>query len=239
MATTTIATPTGTVEGYLAVPQPEVSGPGPWPGVVVVHDVVGLSDDVRTITDRFATAGYLAVAPNLYARGGFARCVRTVFRELVAGTGQAHDDLDAARGHLAGRPDCTGRVGVVGFCLGGGFALLAATRDFDASAPYYGEVPADTSILDGACPIVASYGGRDVSLRGAAATLDTVLTDLRVAHDVKEYPGAGHSFLNDTVGGPLGSLLKVAGVGHHQPSADDAWRRILAFFDAHLVRAEA
>lgn len=125
-------------------------------------------------------------------------------------------------------------------CLGGGFALAAAATGFDASAPNYGRLPRDApAVLAGACPIVASYGGRDVSLRGAAAKLETVLTDLGVEHDVREYPGAGHSFLNHTVGGPLGSVLKVAGVGHHQPSADDAWRRILAFFDAHLVRADA
>lgn len=226
----------GTIDGYLAVPQPEVSGQGPWPGVVVVHDAMGLSDDIRGIAERFATAGYLAVVPNLYARGGFARCVRTVFRELFAGHGRAHDDLDAARAELTGRADCTGRVGIAGFCMGGGFALLGATREFDASAPYYGEVPADTSILDGACPVVASFGARDKlpRMKGAAARLDRALTEHGVPHDVKEYPRAGHSFAN-RMAGPLNALLRVTGMAYHHESSEDAWRRMMAFFATHLA----
>lgn len=233
---TTIATKDGPIDGYLAAPQVEVSGAGPWPGVVVVHDITGVSDDIRAIADRFATAGYLAVAPNLFARGGFVRCVRGVFRELVAGSGRTHDDLDAARQHLAGRSDCTGRVGVVGFCMGGGFALLAASRAFDASAPYYGELPADLSVLDGACPVVASFGRRDPapSMKGAAGRLTHALRELAVPHDVKEYPDAGHAFANRFAPGPLNALLRVPGVAYHHESSEDAWRRVLAFFATHL-----
>ena len=233
---TTIQTPHGDIDGYLAVPQVEVSGPTPWAGVVVVHDVIGMSDDTRSITDRFATAGYVTIAPNLYSRGGFVRCVRSVFRELVAGTGRAHDDIEAARQHLANRHDCTGRVGVVGFCMGGGFALLAATRSFDASAPYYGELPADLSVLDGACPIVASFGGRDPvpPMKGAADRLTEALREYDVPHDVKEYPEAGHSFANRVVTGPLNALLRVPGLAYHHESSEDAWRRVLAFFATHL-----
>lgn len=232
---TTITTPDGTIDGYLAVPQPEVTGPAPWPGVVLVHDAMGMSDDIRGIADRFATAGYVAVVPNLYARGGFARCVRTVFRELTAGKGRAHDDIDAARLALTGRDDCTGKVGVAGFCMGGGFALLGATRDFDASAPYYGEVPADTSILDDACPVVASFGARDrlPGMKGVADRLDHALTDYGVPHDVKEYPGVGHAFAN-RMAGPLDVLARVTGMGYHHGSAEDAWRRVMSFYATHL-----
>jgi carboxymethylenebutenolidase len=232
---TTITTPDGTIDGYLAVPQPEVSGPAPWPGVVIAHDALGMSDDVRGIAERFATAGYVAVVPNLYARGGFARCVRGVFREMVAGKGRAHDDLDAARTALVERADCTGKVGIAGFCMGGGFALLGATREFDASAPYYGELPADTSILDGACPVVASFGARDKlpNMRGAADRLDTVLTGYEVPHDVKEYARAGHSFAN-RMAGPFNALLRVGGMAYHHESAEDAWRRVMTFFATHL-----
>lgn len=233
---TTITTPDGTIDGYLAVPQPEVAGPAPWPGVVLAHDAAGMSDDIRGIADRFATAGYVALVPNLYARGGFARCVRSVFRELLAGRGRAHDDIDAARVALTERADCTGKVGIGGFCMGGGFALLAATRDFDASAPYYGGLPADMSILDGACPVVASFGARDrlPGMKGAAGRLDAVLTDYGVPHDVKEYPAAGHSFAN-RLAGPLNVLLRVGGLAYHHESAEDAWRRVLAFFATHLA----
>jgi carboxymethylenebutenolidase len=232
----TIPSRNGEIEGYLALPQIEVSGPTPWPGVVVVHDLTGLSDDIRAITDRFATAGYVATAPNLYSRGGFPRCVRSMFGDLVAGRGRVFDDLDAARQLIANRHDCSGRVGVVGFCVGGGFALLAATRAFDASAPYYGDLPADLSVLEGACPIVASYGGRDPmpTLRGAAGKLRAALREHGVPHDVKEYPAAGHSFANRVVPGPLNLLLRVPGIAYHHESSEDAWQRVLAFFAEHL-----
>jgi carboxymethylenebutenolidase len=224
----------GEIEGYLTVPTPAVSGTGPWPGVVVVHDALGMSDDVRTIAERFATAGYLAVAPDLFSRGGFLRCVRAVFGQLASGSGQAFDDIEAARTLLAGRDDCTGQVGVAGFCMGGGFALLAAPRGFQASAPYYGAVPGDTSVLRGSCPVVASFGGRDRPLRGAAAKLESALTELGVPHDVKEYPDAAHGFANRLSLGPFGPLARVAGFGYHHESAEDAWRRVLTFFGEHL-----
>lgn len=224
----------GDIPGYLARPQPQVAGDPPWPGVVVVHDALGLSDDIRTIADRFATAGYLAIVPDLYGRGGAMRCVRSVFAQLQAGHGQAHDDIDAARRLLTDRDDCTGKVGVAGFCMGGGFALLAAAREFDASAPYYGFLPADESLLDGACPIVASYGAKDRALSGTAAKLDRLLTERGIPHDVKEYPDAGHSFANRIMTGPFNRMARIAGLHYHHESAEDAWRRVLAFFAEHL-----
>jgi carboxymethylenebutenolidase len=82
--------------------------------------------------------------------------------------------------------------------------------------------------------MVASYGGRDRSLPGAAAKVEAVLAELDVPHDVKEYPDAGHGFLNRHNGGPLNVVMRLAGFGYHQPSAEDAWGRILRFFDTHL-----
>jgi carboxymethylenebutenolidase len=224
----------GAIRGYLAEPQQAVSGPPPWPGVVIVHDAGGLSQDIRNITDRFATAGYLALSPDMYSRGGLARCVKSVFKSLTAGEGQAFDDIDAARQVLAARADCTGKIGVVGFCMGGGFALVAASREFDASAPYYGQLPTDLSVLDGACPIVASFGAKDFTLKGAAAKLESELSARGIAHDVKEYPAAGHSFANQLHLGPLNLLLKVAGFRYHHESSEDAWRRVFTFFGEHL-----
>ncbi|WP_375335666.1 dienelactone hydrolase family protein [Blastococcus sp. TML/C7B] len=81
---------------------------------------------------------------------------------------------------------------------------------------------------------MASYGGRDRTLPGAAERLDEALTGLAVDHDVKEYPQAGHSFMNRHNAGPLAVLERVAGFGYHHPSAEDAWRRILGFFSHHL-----
>ena len=225
------AVSTTELTAHLAVPP---VGAGPWPGVVVLHEAFGLTDDIRQQADRLAAAGYLALAPSLYSAGG-VRCLRATFASMFTGTGAAIGDIDAARAYLAGRDDCTGKVGIIGFCMGGGFALLAASRGFDAAAPNYGALPKDAAaVLRGACPIVASYGARDRGLPGAAAQLRRVLADTDVEHDVKEYEAAGHSFLNRHNAGPLSALERVAGFHYHQPSAEDAWARILRFFDRHL-----
>ena len=223
------------LNAHLAVPP---VGDGPWPGVVVLHESFGLIDDIRQQADRLAGAGYLAVAPDLFTAGGYVRCVRATFRSLMRGEGKPFEDIEAVRAWLAERADCTGRVGVVGFCMGGSFALLTAARGFDASAPNYAHLPRDLdAALRGACPIVASYGAKDRTLRGTAAKLEGALERAGVTHDVVEYPGAGHSFLNRHPFGPGGALLRVAGVGYHGPSAEDAWARILRFFDEHLEEA--
>jgi carboxymethylenebutenolidase len=220
------------LRAHLAVP---AVGAGPWPGVVVLHELLGLTDDVREHADRLAAAGYLAVAPDLFTAGGRLRCLRATFRALSRGHGPAVDDVLAVRAWLTDRADCTGKVGILGFCMGGGFALLLAGRGFDAAAPSYGPLPSDPEeVLRGACPVVASYGGRDRVLRGAAGRLEEVLSGLGVEHDVCEYPAAGHSFLNRHNLGPFSALEKVAGLGYHGPSAEDAWVRILRFFDRHL-----
>lgn len=221
------------LRAHLAVP----AGAGPWPGVVVLHEAFGLTDDVRAQADHLAAQGYLAVAPDLFTRGG-VRCLRATFAASLSGEGAAFGDIEATRLWLAARPDCTGRTGVIGFCLGGGFALVAAARGFDVAAANYGRLPRGApDLLRGACPVVASYGGRDATLRGTAARLDGLLTDLGVEHDVKEYPDAGHSFLNRETG-VLAGVMRVTGIGgYHEPSAADAWTRILGYLDRHLRAA--
>ena len=222
----------GDLGGYLALPLAE----GPHAGVVVIQDVLGLSDDIREQADRLAAAGYLAFAPDLYSGRGL-RCVVATLRASRSGEGPAYADIDAARNFLAAREDCTGRIGIIGFCMGGGFALMCAPgAEFQASAVNYGEVPKDADErLREACPIVASYGRRDRGLKGRAERLEQALTSAGIAHDVKEYPDAGHSFMNRFNAGPvLTPLLHLTGVGYHHPSAEDAWRRILAFFAEHL-----
>jgi carboxymethylenebutenolidase len=217
------------LRAHLAVPP---TTPGPWPGVVVLHEIFGLNADIREQASRLAAAGFLAVAPDLFSAGRL-RCIRSVFRAHSAGSGAPVDDIEATRAWLAGHADCTGRVGVIGFCMGGGFALLTAPKGFAAAASNYGPVP-EQDALRGACPIVGSYGARDPELRGAAEKLETRLSALGVEHEVKEYPDAGHSFLNRPSLGPAAPLLRVAGIGYHGPSAEDAWGRILRFFDDHL-----
>ena len=221
------------LRGYLARP----STPGPWPGVVVVHEAWGLDDVARRQADRLAAAGYLVLLPDLYSDGGALRCLKATFASLKAQRGRPFQDIEASRAWLAGQGECTGRVGVIGFCMGGGFALLAATRGFQASSVNYGMLPEDAdTALEGACPIVGSYGARDRGLKGASAALGATLSWLGVEHDVKEYPTANHSFLNDAPNGPLvlRPLLKVAGIGPDPVAAADAWQRIESFFARHL-----
>jgi len=235
MTNTSVVTPAGVVPGYLATPE----GEGPWPGVVVIHQAFGLDDDIRAITDRFAAEGYLAFAPDLLAAGNRIACLVRVAKAMSTGQGPAAEQVLGIREWMAGLDDCTGKVGIAGFCMGGGFAIILANRGFDASAPNYGRLPKSLdAALRGSCPMVASYGGRDKSLTGAAAKLDETLTTLGVEHDVKEYPEAGHSFMNTAdAPGWMKPISSAAGLnaGYVDTAADDAWSRILAMFGTTLA----
>ncbi|KAA1432191.1 dienelactone hydrolase family protein [Mycolicibacter arupensis] len=221
--------PAGPLDALLEVPD----GPGPWPGVVLIHDAIGYGRDMQAISERVASAGYLALSPNLYSRGGRARCITRVFRDLLTQRGRALEDILAARDQLLGMPECSGAVGIAGFCMGGQFALILSSRGFGAAAPFYG-VPLPRHLeqtLDGACPIVASFGGRDLMGKGAADRLRQVVEGKDIEHDIKVYPGAGHSFANQL---PAQPLIRIAGFGYDEAATADAWERVFAFFGEHL-----
>ncbi|MFI2837651.1 dienelactone hydrolase family protein [Mycolicibacterium sp. PDY-3] len=229
MSTITLDTPEGTIDALVGTPE----GAGPWPGVVIVHDAIGYGPDKEAVSERVAAAGYLAVTPNLYARGGRARCITSVMRAALTRQGPPIDDIMAARRYLVDRTDCTGTVGIAGFCMGGQFALILSPRGFAAAAPFYG-TPLPKNLADtlrGACPIVASFGAKDPLGRGAPAALNRAVADEQIDADIKVYPDAGHSFANQL---PAQALLRVTGFGYNDAVAEDAWKRVFTFFDAHL-----
>ena len=236
----TLAAPGGELPAYVATPP----GAGPWPGVVVLHDLVGMSADLHKQANWLAEAGYLAVAPDLFRGNRRAVCMLRMIRETVRRQGPTFADIEAVAGWVADRRDCTGKVGAIGFCLGAGFALLmAADHRFDAASVNYGPVSSKAYTEDafaGACPIVGSYGAKDPGNRGAGERLERILSAVGVPHDITTYPQAGHSFMNDHDRTELPFLLalqfRVSGNPFHAPSDEDARRRILEFFSRHLRR---
>src|SRR6478752_3286006 len=175
MGLVSIPTAEGELPAYVAAP----SAPGPWPGVVVISDVMGMTPDLRGQADWLAGNGYLAVGPDLFHWGSRLTCLRSMIRETIDRKGHTFRNIDAVRRWLIGRDDCTGRVGVIGFWLGG------------------------------ACPVVGSFGSRDPFTRRSAARLERGLTSLGIDHDIRVYPRVGHGFMNDHGSGGSHAFLTV------------------------------
>jgi carboxymethylenebutenolidase len=233
-----IETGRGLMPAYAAVP---ATAP-PWPGAVVIHDFTGMSQDLRGHADWLAAEGFLAIAPDLYYWGSRLRCLRTIMGDLGPRRGRSFDDLEAARQWLRDHDGCTAVVGVVGFCMGGGYAIaMAEGHGFDASAVNYGGCPSDArDWLPDACPVVGSFGSADKSPLGARAgqRLEELLAEFDVPHDVKLYPGVSHGFMNDHAPEDqtlfLRFLARISGTRYDATATADARRRIVAFFNDHL-----
>ena len=233
-----LPTPDGlVVPGALALPDDGPSGPRP--GVLVVHELLGLNDDMRRIAGRFADAGYPTLVPDFLAGLGPKPVCIARFAAGIgkAGTGEPYRRLAAAQAWLRVQAAVAGSpIGVAGFCIGGGFAILYAVgADVAVVAPFYAAVPKDPATLRGICPTVASFGGRDRVFRRGKDRLEATLSDLGVEHDVKCYPAAGHAFMSRYGGwlDRIGPLLPTRN-GYDPAAAEDAWQRTLAFFDRHL-----
>ncbi|MGV8885850.1 MAG: dienelactone hydrolase family protein [Microbacteriaceae bacterium] len=238
---TSLADASPGLKGVLGIP----STPGPWPAVVVVHEAFGIDDEMRKQVVHLASLGYLTLMPDLYTAGGFRKCIGATSRALRSGTGRAWADIESARVWLTERDDSTGALGIIGFCMGGGFALLAATGGYgsaseeiayQAASVNYGILPDSLDSIENSCPVVASFGAKDRAVKDGAARLEAKYTQLGVAHDVKEYPEAGHAFMNEKMAGPLfvRPFLKLSGIGPNPDATVDAWKRIDAFFTEHL-----
>ena len=225
---------------YFATPDGEAKGP--LPALLIIHEIFGLTPEIRRVADRMAERGYAALVPDLYHRGGAKlMCIVRALRDFKRGRGDAFQDLDTAAAWLDQAPSTSSeQVGVMGFCMGGGFALLMAVRrPFGAAAAWYGEVPKEAEALSGACPIVASYGARDRPLKGHGERLQRHLQVVAPEHehDVKVYPEAGHAFaFPPDVSAVVQGLSRLVGMNaaHVPEAADDAWSRVDSFFADHL-----
>lgn len=204
------------------------------PVVVVLHELWGINDDMRRICRRFVENGYHAALPDLYRGGRWTRCI---WRTLVslATEGPVVRDIEGILDALEARED-TGKVGVVGFCLGGGFAGLVGTRRaVGATGIFYGEPPTRARMERQMAPVVAGYGARDIPFARFADQLQRDCASLGIPHDVKLYPRCGHSYMGDA-GHPVWAALArpLMRVAYDHEAAEDTWDRMLAFFAIHL-----
>ncbi len=209
-------------DSYLALPE----GPGPHPGVVVIHEASGLNDNIRDICRRFAEQGYAALGVDLFGGRNRVLCMARMFIGGMASNLDYYGvaTLKAALGGLADHPEVDdSRIGAIGFCLGGSIVLTWACTDnrLKAIAPYYGAAPKPRKAIRRLCPVVGSWPDKDFTTK-AAAILETELTAAGVLHDLKVYPGTKHAFFNDT--------LRI----YHAAAAADSWQRVLAFFADHV-----
>jgi carboxymethylenebutenolidase len=216
-----------TVSGYLAKPP----GKAPAPGVIVIQEWWGLDAWVKQQADALARAGYVALAPDLY-RGRVTDKPEEA-HQLMSGLSQdrALGDLKAALAHLASMKEVKAdRIGVIGWCMGGRYALLLAAEEprIKAAVPYYGAPPTDPATLARIkAPVLGNFGGDDKGPSPEQVrAFEAAMKKAGKSVDVKIYEGAPHAFANEN--NPWG--------GYRKEAAADAWRRTVAFLDAHLKK---
>jgi carboxymethylenebutenolidase len=210
--------------GYLARP---ANAAGPLPGVVVVHENRGLNPHIEDIARRLALDDFVAFAPDALAPlGGYPAAgedeARQLFRQLDQD--KTREDMVAAVAFLKARPECTGRVGAVGFCWGGGIANMLATRvaDLGAAVPFYGSAPDADDVPRIKAPLLIQYAGADDRINAGWPAYEAALEAAGVSYTMHMYDGAQHGFNNDTT------------PRYDEASATLAWRRTVEFFNTHL-----
>jgi carboxymethylenebutenolidase len=211
-----------TAEGYLASPV----GGGKAPGVIVIQEWWGLNDNIKNIADRLAGEGYLALAPDLYHGKVVAEPDEAGKLMMSMKMDQAAKDMAGAYDYLKGHDACTGKVGSVGFCMGGGLSLYISTlRPVDACVIYYGVLPGvqpDLSQVKGA--VLGHYASHDAfANEETVRALEKQLKGLGKDVEFHIYPDTQHGFFNDTR------------PEQHAPEASrQTWERTLAFYKKHL-----
>jgi len=214
----------GSVQAHAARP----SGSGPYPALIVIQEWWGLNEQIKSVADRFAGIGYLAVAPDLFhgelAQLGDGENASLLARKYGA---TAPVELESLFDALKSHPECNGKIGSVGFCFGGRMSLaLALTRPLDAVCTFYGG--GMQQLFDRmhtlSAPVLGLFGDKDQSIPvGTVEEFAKLLDQLGVEHEVIVYPNSGHAFFRDS------------DLSAYKPeAAKDAWERVTKFFNKHL-----
>jgi len=212
-----------TLVGYLAQPK----GAGPFPAVLVGHENRGLVEHIRDVARRFAKAGYVGLAVDLLSReGGTAKVdPAQVPGKLSADPGQSVADFQAAFRDLQSLPVVQrDKIGMVGFCFGGGITWRVATAipELKAAVPFYGPNPPLEDVPMIRAAVLAIYGGEDQRINAGIPAIEAAMQQQGKKFEKAIYPGAGHAFHNDT------------GAAWNEQAASDAWQKTLEWFKRYL-----
>lgn len=213
----------GKVRGYVARP---AKASGKLPAVLVVHENRGLNPHIEDITRRLALEKFMAFAPDaLFPLGGYPGDedkARELFQKLDQA--KTREDFVSAAKHLKHHPLANGKLGVIGFCYGGGIAHLLATRlpDLNASVPFYGMAPAPAEAAKVKAPLLVHLAESDERINSAWPPYEAALKAAHVKFEVHRYPGTQHGFNNDTT------------PRYDEHAAKLAWQRSIAFLERNL-----
>jgi len=213
----------GTMRGYYARP---AKAAGKLPGVLVIHENRGLNPYTEDVARRLAVLNFVAFAPDALTPLGGYPGDEDKAREMFAKLDHVKriEDMVATAGFLKSRPECTGKIGAVGFCIGGTVANTLAVRipDLGAAAPFYGGPPAATDVAKIKAPLMIHYAGNDERLNARWPEFETALKTNNVKYEMHMYPGTEHGFHNDTT------------PRYDEAAAKLAWQRTVDFFNKTL-----
>ncbi len=213
----------GKMRGYLVMP---ANAPGKLPGVLVIHENRGLNPHIEDVARRVALENFVAFAPDaLFPLGGYPGSedkARELFGKLEPA--KSGNDFLAAAKFLKALPECTGKIGAVGFCYGGSITNILATQipDLGAAVPFYGGQPKAGEVAKIKAPLMIHNAEKDDWVNAGAAAYETALKAAGVKYEAYQYPGTQHGFNNDTT-----PRYDVA-------AAKLAWKRTIEFFNKHL-----